>query len=43
MMEDKADVAASFQHVAIKQIEHRLKRAMKICEEENDRVYENHL
>lgn len=34
--EDKANVAASFQHVAIKHIEQRLVRAMKICQDEDD-------
>eukprot|EP00540_Astrosyne_radiata_P004131 CAMPEP_0116843756 /NCGR_PEP_ID=MMETSP0418-20121206/12270_1 /TAXON_ID=1158023 /ORGANISM="Astrosyne radiata, Strain 13vi08-1A" /LENGTH=506 /DNA_ID=CAMNT_0004474555 /DNA_START=121 /DNA_END=1641 /DNA_ORIENTATION=+ len=32
---DKADVAASFQHVAIRHVEERLERAMKRCEEED--------
>eukprot|EP00640_Fibrocapsa_japonica_P001671 CAMPEP_0113937604 /NCGR_PEP_ID=MMETSP1339-20121228/4192_1 /TAXON_ID=94617 /ORGANISM="Fibrocapsa japonica" /LENGTH=485 /DNA_ID=CAMNT_0000940437 /DNA_START=108 /DNA_END=1568 /DNA_ORIENTATION=- /assembly_acc=CAM_ASM_000762 len=31
----KADLAASFQHTAIKHLEHRLKRAMQICEDRN--------
>jgi N6-L-threonylcarbamoyladenine synthase len=34
--EDKANVAASFQNVAIKHIEQRLVRAMALCEDEND-------
>lgn len=34
--EDKANVAASFQNVAIKHIEQRLRRAMKQCEAEDD-------
>jgi N6-L-threonylcarbamoyladenine synthase len=33
--EDKANLAASFQNIAIKHIEQRLVRAMAICEEEN--------
>ncbi len=39
-MEDKADVAASFQNVAIKHIEQRLKRAMTMLEddEEGERI-----
>jgi len=32
--QDKANIAASFQNVAIKHIEQRLKRAMKQCEED---------
>eukprot|EP00546_Thalassionema_frauenfeldii_P003759 CAMPEP_0178918290 /NCGR_PEP_ID=MMETSP0786-20121207/13750_1 /TAXON_ID=186022 /ORGANISM="Thalassionema frauenfeldii, Strain CCMP 1798" /LENGTH=476 /DNA_ID=CAMNT_0020591995 /DNA_START=134 /DNA_END=1564 /DNA_ORIENTATION=- len=33
---DKANIAASFQNVAIKHIEQRLKRAMKLCEDEDN-------
>merc|ERR1711997_711042 len=33
--DDKADIAASFQNVALKHIEQRLKRAMQLCEEED--------
>jgi len=36
--EDKADIAASFQNVAILHIEQRLKRAMTLCEEEEDNL-----
>lgn len=36
--EDKANVAASFQNVAIKHIEKRLERAMKACEEDGIRT-----
>lgn len=32
--EDKADIAASFQHIAIRHLEHRLKRAISNIEEE---------
>eukprot|EP00547_Thalassionema_nitzschioides_P006807 CAMPEP_0194220502 /NCGR_PEP_ID=MMETSP0156-20130528/28552_1 /TAXON_ID=33649 /ORGANISM="Thalassionema nitzschioides, Strain L26-B" /LENGTH=470 /DNA_ID=CAMNT_0038950567 /DNA_START=123 /DNA_END=1535 /DNA_ORIENTATION=+ len=34
--DDKANIAASFQNVAIKHIEQRLKRAMKLCEDEDN-------
>lgn len=35
-LSDKANIAASFQHVAIQHIEQRLQRAMSILENEND-------
>jgi N6-L-threonylcarbamoyladenine synthase len=34
--EDKADIAASFQHIAIRHLEHRLDRAIKMLEEEEE-------
>lgn len=34
-IEDKADIAASFQHIAIRHLEHRLRRAIKMMEEED--------
>lgn len=36
-LQDRANIAASFQNVAIKHIEHRLRRAMKICESDGIR------
>jgi N6-L-threonylcarbamoyladenine synthase len=37
--EDKANIAASFQHIAIRHIEERLKRAMSLLESEHSNIH----